>query len=54
MTSKAVDEALLILEEIWSGENNFLQLNKHINGMLKSAVKIRKAHLLGGVMSALA
>lgn len=52
-SSRAVDEALLILEEIWSGEASFVQLNKHMNGMLKSAVKIRKVHHLAGVMSAL-
>jgi len=52
-SSRAVDEALLILEEIWSGESSFIQLNKHMNGMLKNAVKIRKVHHLAGVMSAL-
>lgn len=53
-TSRAVDEALVILEEIWGGEAGFVQLSKHVNGMLKNSVKIRKAHLLAGVMSALA
>jgi len=52
-SSRAVDEALLIIEEIWSGEASFLQLAKHMNGMLKDAVKIRKVHHLMGVMSAL-
>jgi hypothetical protein len=51
--SRAVEEALQILEEIWSGETSFVQLAKHMNGLLKSAVKIRKVHLLAGVMSAL-
>lgn len=54
MTSRAVDEALVILDEIWSGEASFTQLNTHINGILKSTIKIRKAHLLGGVMTTLA
>ena len=53
ITSRAVDEALLIIEEIWSGEASFAQLAKHMNGMLKDAVKIRKVHHLTGVMSAL-
>jgi len=35
LTTRAVDEALVILEEIWSGENSFVALNSHINGMLK-------------------
>lgn len=52
-SSRAVDEALLILEEIWSGEASFAQLSRHMNGMLKSATKIRKVHHLAGVMSAL-
>jgi flagellar biosynthesis component FlhA len=51
--SRAVEEALQILEEIWSGDSSFIQLAKHMNGLLKSAVKIRKVHLLAGVMSAL-
>jgi len=51
--SRAIEEALAILEEIWSGESSFLQLSKHMNGLLKSAVKIRKVHLLSGVMSAM-
>jgi len=51
--SRAVDEALLIIEEIWSGEASFAQLSRHMNGMLKSAAKIRKVHHLAGVMSAL-
>jgi len=53
-TSRAVDEALMILEEIWAGDSTFAQLTRHVNGMLKTAVKIRKAHLLGGIISALA
>jgi PBP1b-binding outer membrane lipoprotein LpoB len=51
--SRAIDEALAILEEIWSGESSFLQLSKHMNGLVKSAVKIRKVHLLSGVMAAM-
>lgn len=54
MANRAVDEALVILEEIWSGESTFAQLNRHVNGLLKTAVKIRKAHLMGGIMSAMA
>jgi len=54
LTTKAVEEALEILEEIWGGNASFTQLTRHVNGMLKSAVKIRKSHFLAGVMSALA
>jgi len=52
--TKAIDEALVILEEIWAGETSFVQLAKHANGMLKTAVKIRKAHLMAPVLAALA
>lgn len=54
VSSRAVDEALVILEEIWAGEASFVQLTRHVNGMFKNAVKIRKAHYLTNVMSALA
>jgi predicted nucleic acid-binding Zn-ribbon protein len=54
VTGRAIEEALTILEEIWAGEASFLQLTKHVNGMLKNAVKIRKVHHLTGLMSALA
>lgn len=54
VSSRAVDEALVILEEIWAGEASFVQLAKHVNGMFKNAVKLRKAHYLTNVMSALA
>jgi len=53
-TSKALDDALVILEEIWSGESSFADLTRHTNKLLKSAVKIRKAHLMAPLMSALA
>jgi len=52
--SRAVDEALVILEEIWAGEASFVQLTRHVNGMFKTACKIRKAHYMTNVMSALA
>jgi len=51
--SAAVDEALVILEQIWAGEATFIQLTKHTNNMLKNSVKIRKAHLMAPIMSAL-
>jgi hypothetical protein len=54
MTNRAVDDALVILEELWNGEASFLQLNRHVNGILKTSVKVRKAHYLAGVMTALA
>jgi len=44
MATRAIDEALDILDEIWSGEATFLQLTKHTNKLLKEAVKNRKAH----------
>jgi hypothetical protein len=52
--SRAVDEALSILDEIWNGSSSFIQIAKHANKMLKDSVKIRKAHLLAPVMNALA
>lgn len=51
--TRAVDEALVILEEIWSGESSFAQLSKHMNSLLKSSVKVRKVHFLSGVMAAM-
>lgn len=53
MMTKALDEALVILQEIWAGETSFLQLAKHTNEMLKTSVKIRKAHLMSGLMATL-
>ena len=54
MVTRACDEAVIILEEIWAGEGSFIQLGKHFNKMLKSAVKLRKAHLFAGIMNTLA
>jgi hypothetical protein len=53
MVTEAVDEALVILEEIWAGESSFMQLSTHVNGMLKSAIKVKKTHLMSGVLGAL-
>jgi len=53
MMAKALDEALVILQEIWAGETSFLQLAKHTNEMLKTSIKIRKAHLMSGLMATL-
>lgn len=53
MASNAVDGALVILEEIWAGESSFIQLSKHMNGLLKTAIQVKKAHLMTGVMAAL-
>lgn len=54
LTSQAVDEALVIIEEIWAGESSFVELAKHSNAMLKAAVKVRMAHHMASVMSAFA
>jgi hypothetical protein len=38
MSTRAVDEAIAILEELWAGEGSFVQLGKHFNKMLKQSV----------------
>lgn len=52
--SAAADEALEILEQIWSGESTFLELAKHANKMLMNAIQIKKVSKLTPVMAALA
>jgi len=45
---------MVILDEIWSGNSEFVQLARHTNKMLVSATKIKKTVLLNPVVAAMA
>jgi len=53
MAIRACDEALTILDEIWAGESSFTQLTSHMNQLVKSSIKVKKAHLMNGLMAAM-
>lgn len=53
-TTRAIEEAVVILEEIWAGEATFAQMSQHMNGILKNVVKLKKVYRIAPVMSALA
>ncbi|EGR29383.1 hypothetical protein IMG5_156800, partial [Ichthyophthirius multifiliis] len=52
--SAAVDEAISILQEIWSGQSEFIQLSRHVNKMLKHAISMRKVNKIAPLMAAFA
>lgn len=54
MLTQAIEDALVILQEIWDGQATFLQIARHTNNMLLDSVKLRKAHMMAPIMSALA
>lgn len=50
---KVLEEALVILQELYNGEASFAQIAKHSNLLLKHTAEINKARLLGPLMAAL-
>ncbi len=50
---RVLEEALVIVQELFNGEAQFVQVAKHSNLLLKHAAEINNARALGPLMAAL-